>query len=434
MPFIDYGDDMMRIMPGTRLVQTANNVKTKTFTLMNQFLKFEATINSKAAKLLFLIKELTENEENQTKIGKIIKKNSKFIDTLQKYGILTDKEIDPSCNYPITFVKKSVKKPLTCLNIELTTGCNLACIHCYGKFGNNKPEYINTEKLLALIPELNSLGCKAVSFTGGECTLHPDFIKIVESFVYYGFDITIFTNGFQHNKIQELLSKYDNYPFIIKVSLDGKKDMHDYIRGRKGSYDSVIELLDFLNQYNRIRVFLSCTVMKSNISQVNEFKNFIEEKYPRFVFSMSLIFSMCNDSNECFTTQEFDDVYDNCPNLFELPEKKKRKNRCSGGISQCTIMPNGLLKICNAACDPRFYIEKNAFDVGIKEAWCNCGRNIEFFRHEKNKNTANCKHCKIKSSCTMNDCRILALAYKKDHRVSNPFVCYATKKHLQDQK
>ena len=63
MPFIDYGDDMMRIMPGTRLVQTANNVKTKTFTLMNQFLKFEATINSKAAKLLFLIKELTENEE-----------------------------------------------------------------------------------------------------------------------------------------------------------------------------------------------------------------------------------------------------------------------------------------------------------------------------------------------------------------------------------
>ncbi len=414
---------MLTLKEGTRLIQTFNDKKNNTYTLMNIFLNYEYTINYKAAKIINKISKLNNPKSEQ----KLIKKYNDFISSLKEIKILEDKNnLEKTYN---TFVlKKHQKLPLSCLNIELTNGCNLRCIHCYGMFGNSKSDiqFIDKEKLINLIPQLNLLNCKSVSFTGGESTLHPDFLEIIEEFIKNGFEISIFTNGFNSKKIIQLVNKYPNFPFIFKISIDGYEEIHDKIRGREGSYKNVIKLLDFLSTKDCINTYLSNTIMKCNIDNVNDFENFIKSKYPKFNFSKNLIFPLGNGCNQSFTISDFKNIYQKCPSLFKVKQNKEKTFRCSGGISQCTLVPNGNLKICNGACDKKFFFKRNAFDDGLVKAWYDCGKNISFFRKEKNKSTQKCKNCKSKNNCLMTDCRILALAYLGDEKQNSPFTCFSS--------
>ena len=414
---------MLRLKEGTRLIQTFNDRKNNTYTLMNIFLKFECTLNSKAAKIIKQIYKLNNIKAEQN----LIKKYDDFINSLKDVGILED-NIKLEEKYNTYLLEKHQKFPLSCLNVELTNGCNLRCIHCYGMFGNTKKDiqFIDKNKLINLIPSLNILNCKSVAFTGGESTLHPDFIEIVEIFIKNGFEISIFTNGFSSKKIIQLVEKYPDFPFILKISIDGYQDVHDKIRGRDGSYQNVIHLLDFLSTKNNVDTYLSNTIMKCNIDEVDEFENFIKSKYPKFNFSKNLIFPLGNGCNQSFTVNDFNSIYQKCPSLLLQKENQEKQFRCSGGISQCTIVPNGRLKICNGACDDRFFFKLNAFKDGLIKTWYNCGENVKFYRKEKNKSTQKCKSCKLKNNCLMTDCRILSLAYLGDEKKNSPFTCFAS--------
>ncbi len=414
---------MIALKEGTRLVQTLKNKRKHLFTLMNIFLNFDSTINYKAAKVVKQISKLKNLKQEQ----KILKKYGDFINSLKQIGLIVDSS-EINSEYKTYIMEKSQKLPLSCLNVELTNGCNLRCIHCYGRFGEEKKDFqfIDKDKLIGLIPSLNLLNCKAVAFTGGESTMHPDFLQIVEAFLKNGFEISIFTNGFNSKKIIELINKYPNFPFILKVSIDGFEEMHNKIRGRNGSYQKVINLLDFLATKNCVDTYLSCTIMKCNIESANDFEKFIKEKYPMFHYNKDLIFPLGNGFEQSFNIDEFKNIYNKCPSIFAMPEKQDKVFRCSGGISQCTLMPNGKLKICNGACDERFFFKNNAFDSGIVNAWYDCGKNIKFYRSEKVKSTKKCNHCKFKNSCSITDCRILALGYLGDEKQPSPIACFSS--------
>lgn len=415
---------MITLKSGTRLIQTLKNKRKNQYSLTNIFLNFDCTINHKAANVIKEISKLNNLKKEQ----KILKKYGDFVESLKKIGIIVDSS-EVNDDYKTYIMEKPQRLPLSCFNIELTNGCNLRCIHCYGKFGDAKTniQLINKEKLINLIPELNLLNCKAVSFTGGESTMHPDFLEIVEAFIKNGFEISIFTNGFNFQKIVELVNKYPNFPFILKISIDGFKETHDKIRGRAGSYEKVIKLLDFLATKKSVDTYLSNTIMKCNIDEVNDFEKVIKEKYPTVHFNKDLIFPLGNGLEQSFSVKEFETVFKKCPSVFNSSEKQDKILRCSGGVSQCTLTPDGRLKICNGACDERFFFKNNVFDVGIITAWYDCGQNIMFYRKEKNKTTQKCKQCKLKNKCFLTDCRILALGYCGDEKQPNPMVCFSVK-------
>lgn len=173
--------------------------------------------------------------------------------------------------------------------------------------------------------------------------------------------------------------------------------------------------------------------MKYNLADIDKFEKFIKEKYPNFHYTKDLISPMGNGCEQAFSIDEFNSVYLKCPSLFAEGEKKDRPYRCSGGISQCTISPNGKLKICNGACDSRFAFKYNAFEVGLVKAWYRGGKNIQFYRKERNKNTKKCNSCKFKSQCHVTDCRILALAYYGDEKLNSPIPCFTAKMSNKDK-
>jgi MoaA/NifB/PqqE/SkfB family radical SAM enzyme len=66
--------------------------------------------------------------------------------------------------------------------LELTTRCNLHCLHCYADAGVAAPLQgrMSLDDWLAAIDEALDLGAGAIQFIGGEPTLHPHFRRLLD--------------------------------------------------------------------------------------------------------------------------------------------------------------------------------------------------------------------------------------------------------------
>jgi len=113
--------------------------------------------------------------------------------------------------------------------IDVTSHCNLKCIHCYWWKEEHPPE-LTDDEMIAFMKKLRGEGLVAALLYGGEPLLRPNICEAASKI----FDFTlIFTNGtlgFPEIKCQWILS------------LDGTREIHDKIRG-EGVYQRVINNL-----------------------------------------------------------------------------------------------------------------------------------------------------------------------------------------------
>jgi len=84
--------------------------------------------------------------------------------------------------------------------IDLTNRCNMRCPICFANAGVTgavcEPDYAEVVRQLQTLRDLRPTPCTAIQFTGGEPTIHPDFLRIVEIAGEMGFShIQIATNG-----------------------------------------------------------------------------------------------------------------------------------------------------------------------------------------------------------------------------------------------
>lgn len=151
---------------------------------------------------------------------------------------------------------------------ELTSGCDLKCSHCCGVF-RNEITNINAEELLVFHKSWLPPEVRHVILTGGEPTLHPEFLRILEG-VSATHTTTVTTNGFKWDATfwQHLLNKSPNV--FLQISVDGATpETFNSIRG-KGVFERVEMLMTQLSQADLgHRVGLSMTVTKQNINEVD---------------------------------------------------------------------------------------------------------------------------------------------------------------------
>lgn len=108
--------------------------------------------------------------------------------------------------------------------IIFTQGCNFRCPYCHN------PELVLPEKFTELIPEeqvfsfLESRRGKleAVEFTGGEPTLQPDLIDVIQKIKKMGFLVKLDSNGSNPDILQKIadLDIVDYFAMDIKAPLE----------------------------------------------------------------------------------------------------------------------------------------------------------------------------------------------------------------------
>ena len=160
---------------------------------------------------------------------------------------------------------------------EITSICNLRCIHCNASFVANAP-YLDSSALLDFHARLCSYVGHTVDsvITGGEPTLHKDFKKIVSELSKYG-NVVITTNGTVINpkEVSTLLQKHPNV--MLQISVDGaSQSTFEAVRG-PGTYEKVMTLIDYLLQQGlEAQIGLSMVVMKHNFHEIHALLDFAQ--------------------------------------------------------------------------------------------------------------------------------------------------------------
>ena len=148
----------------------------------------------------------------------------------------------------------------------ITYACNSRCKTCtYWRLSNQIHKNLNTEAIFNLLINAYNVGMRGYYLFGGEPLIMKDIEKILEFAKKKGFITTMNTNASLLKQKAESLSETLDFAF---VSVDYPDHYHDYIRGRKGSFNEVVDGIKRLQEIGKTRITLVSTISKLNFDKI----------------------------------------------------------------------------------------------------------------------------------------------------------------------
>jgi Y-X(10)_GDL-associated radical SAM protein len=129
---------------------------------------------------------------------------------------------------------------------ELTLACNLRCSHCGSRAGKRRPQELTTLEALEVVDHLARLGTRELSIIGGEAYLRSDWTQVVAAASGHGMYVAM-QSGARALTEQRLKAGARAGLQGLGVSLDGLRDLHDRIRGVRGSFEGALRALERAN-------------------------------------------------------------------------------------------------------------------------------------------------------------------------------------------
>lgn len=122
--------------------------------------------------------------------------------------------------------------------LYITDKCQLRCGHCYMGERLDSAVVMPKADVFRNMELWRKMGGSKLSILGGEPTLHPDFVEIVEAANGFGYEKVILnTNGLAYAR-RSLRALEGSAFAYVQVSLDGASPRtHDLIRGR-GTFEA----------------------------------------------------------------------------------------------------------------------------------------------------------------------------------------------------
>jgi 8-amino-3,8-dideoxy-alpha-D-manno-octulosonate transaminase len=169
-----------------------------------------------------------------------------------------------------------VSPPLERIFLEVTSKCNLHCVHCYLSAGAAPDEKLELTKddIIRIIRRADELGAYRLDFTGGEIFVREDMHEVLGAACEAFMIVNIFTNGtLLDEKRCAFLASLGNISTAY-ISLDDLDEAaHDAFRGSNGAFQRTIKGIKLLRD-NGVRIVLNITITKRNISKIHEIVDF----------------------------------------------------------------------------------------------------------------------------------------------------------------
>ena len=157
--------------------------------------------------------------------------------------------------------------------IEITKTCNLNCASCYNRSGVPHEKQEMPLYNIAIIADklVKQYGCRRISLSGGEPTLHPDFDRILLTLLlqYKDLQIGVVTNGTTDSrKLAEAFNTYDNVS--VQISLDGSNEAVNAKTRGAGNFQKILSFLSSLDKSAK-KPMIKMTVSQNNYDDVTAF-------------------------------------------------------------------------------------------------------------------------------------------------------------------
>lgn len=146
------------------------------------------------------------------------------------------------------------------LQIDVTEACTERCVHCY--IPEYNPVFLPLEKIKAVIDDFRAQGGVGLTFSGGECMLHPDFDEMVRYARSKDLIVGILSNLTLCDDTKvKLLQEVEA---TVQVSLYSMNpETHDAITKRPGSFAATKSAIEKIRAA-QIPCRISCPTMKAN--------------------------------------------------------------------------------------------------------------------------------------------------------------------------
>ncbi|MBU7029457.1 MAG: radical SAM protein [Theionarchaea archaeon] len=137
------------------------------------------------------------------------------------------------------------KEDITVL-FHITDYCNLDCKHCFINASHTPTHQYSLDEISSILSDLKTLRAFNITFSGGEPTLHNDFLQILETATEEGFTVSFVSNGTLITK--ELTKNLHGLVRFVLISVDGPEEYHDAFRGKKGAYKRTMKGINALRE------------------------------------------------------------------------------------------------------------------------------------------------------------------------------------------
>ncbi len=178
------------------------------------------------------------------------------------------------------------------LIFQVTGSCNLNCSHCFNHKCNTGEK---TDLALSEIKKisLNMGHVKYLTLAGGEPLVRDDLPEIASLF-YQNNDLHVLnlvTNGWFTDRVvnaaEMILGNCQGIHFSIGVSVDGPEEIHDRLRGKKGSYKRALATINALKKLKernrdagrRLTIAVCSTYTRMNKDVLVELADFFRNEY-----------------------------------------------------------------------------------------------------------------------------------------------------------
>lgn len=297
--------------------------------------------------------------------------------------------------------------------LELTSQCNLNCIHCYGAFG--RPLHgaeLSGRQWGEILQQARDQGCRRVQFTGGEALVFAPLHGLIRKANRMGYEvIEVFTNAtllrdrdirlFRKNHVQLAVSVYSN-----------QEEIHDSITGVKGSFRATASALRQLRDAG-IPFRIAVIVMRPNQDALHGMQEWIKEMGASNSFRVDPVRPSGRGSD---------------PDLRpdHVPLRKREESvfypghefQPRSGLTTCwkgkmAVTPSGKVLPCIFARDLVCgNLQEDSLETVIQ------GERLQKLWKLTVNDVPECRECRMRSLCA--DCRYLAYAGSGDLYARNP--------------
>jgi hypothetical protein len=151
--------------------------------------------------------------------------------------------------------------------IDLTNRCNLTCPYCFAHANSAGFLYeVSLDQIKLMLQTLRDeqpVSCRSVQFSGGEPTIHPNFLEIVRIAKKMGFtQIQIATNGIKFQDPEFTQAAKEAGVDTLYLQLDGTSDeVYTKIRGRKLN-EIKLKVLENVRKTDYLKIVLVPTIIR----------------------------------------------------------------------------------------------------------------------------------------------------------------------------
>lgn len=242
--------------------------------------------------------------------------------------------------------------------IELTSECNLRCLHCYRECESGKGIRLPTPKLLSIIDDMAEHGVTSLELTGGEPTVHPDFFAILDACCSHFSNVAVLSNGWLIDDRFAARMADRHAPPFVQIDLDGSDAAtHDQLRGVPGSFANALRAIRALKKHG-IRVRAAMNIHQGNFHQLDSTFELAHATGADW-FAVSPLMLVGNGRHmEALSAEDYavlsataDRFAERYPGFFFLSKEIESRisgviDNCGGGSRAMVLGPNGVVRPC----------------------------------------------------------------------------------------